>query len=202
MTTPRNVKVKLVVLALSALVALAGCTSDPLAEQYASGSNQNYISGDGTVRVIAPADRDAPVDFTSVTTDGKAVSSDDYRGTVLVLNFWYAACPPCRVEAPDLQKLFTEFDGKGATFLGVNVRDQADTSNAFAADAGITYPSVIDANNGNMLLAFAGTVAPNAVPTTLVIDKEGRVAARFLGLVDAPSTLKTIITETIAEEAD
>jgi peroxiredoxin len=193
------VRLTAAVLAVAAVIALAGCASDPLAEQYASGSNQNYISGDGTVRVIAPADRGKPIDFKSVTADGTEVSSDDYRGKVLVLNFWYAACPPCRVEAPDLQKLFTEFDGAGATFLGVNVRDQADTSNAFATDAGITYPSVIDANNGNMLLAFAGTVAPNAVPTTLVIDKQGRVAARFLGLIDAPSTLKTIITETIAE---
>jgi peroxiredoxin len=193
------VRLTVAVAAVAVTVALAGCASDPLAEQYASGSNQNYISGDGTVRVIAQADRGKPIDFKSVTADGTAVSSADYRGKVLVLNFWYAACPPCRVEAPDLQKLFTEFDGKGATFLGVNVRDQADTSNAFATDAGITYPSVIDANNGNMLLAFAGTVAPNAVPTTLVIDKQGRVAARFLGLVDAPSTLRTIITETIAE---
>jgi peroxiredoxin len=193
------VKFRAVVLTVAVVVALAGCTSDPLAEQYASGSNQNYISGDGTVRVIAQDDRGKPIDFKSVTADGTAVSAANYRGVVLVLNFWYAACPPCRVEAPDLQKLFEEFDGKGATFLGVNVRDQADTSNAFAMKAGITYPSVIDANDGNMLLAFAGTVAPNAVPTTLVIDKKGRVAARFLGLVDSPSTLRTIITETIAE---
>ena len=186
--------------ALLLVAVLAGCAAnDPLAHQYESGTNQNYISGDGSVTVIAAADRDDPVAFSGTTDAGDEISSDDYAGQVVVINFWYAACPPCRVEAPDLQKLHEDFDGK-ASFLGVNVRDQADTAKTFAKDAGITYPSVIDANEGNMLLAFAGTVAPNAVPTTLVIDKKGRVAARFLGLVNAPSTLKTIITETIAED--
>jgi peroxiredoxin len=103
------------------------------------------------------------------------------------------------VEAPDLEKLFNQFDGKGATFLGVNIRDQAATAASFAKSWGVTFPSVIDTNNGNLLLAFAGTVAPNAVPTTLVIDKKGRVAARILGQVDSPSTLKAIISDTIAE---
>jgi peroxiredoxin len=182
-----------------AALALAGCASDPLAEQYASGTNQNYISGDGSVKVIAPADRGDPVTFEAKTDTGDTVSSNDYAGEVLVINFWYAACPPCRVEAPDLAALAKNFDGNGASFLGVNVRDQAATARTFESEVGIEYPSVIDANEGNMQLAFAGTVAPNAVPTTLVIDKKGRVAARFLGLIEAPSTLKTIITETIAE---
>ncbi len=186
--------------ALLLVAALAGCTTaDPLANQYESGTNQNYISGDGSVTVIAVADRDDPVSFTATTDDGDEISSDDYAGQVLVLNFWYAGCPPCRVEAPGLQKLHEDL-ADTASFLGVNVRDQADTAKTFEKEVGITYPSVIDANEGNMLLAFAGTVAPNAVPTTLVIDKKGRVAARFLGLIDAPSTLKTIITETIAED--
>ena len=80
------------------------------------------------------------------------------------------------------------------------MRDQAENARNFAEKWGITYPSVIDANDGNMLYAFAGTVAPNAVPTTLVIDKQGRVAARILGLVSEPSTLKSIISDVIAED--
>jgi len=191
---------KLGVIALLAVTVLAGCSADPLAEQYASGSTQNYISGDGSLTAIAVEDRGEAVDFTAETASGATVDSKDFAGEVLVVNFWYAACPPCRVEAPDLEALHTEFDGKGASFLGVNVRDQADTAATFEAETGITYDSVIDANDGNMMLAFAGTVAPNAVPTTLVIDKKGRVAARFLGLIEAPSALRTIIDETIAEE--
>jgi peroxiredoxin len=186
--------------ALLLVVGLAGCAPDPLAEQYASGSMQNYISGDGSLTTIAEENREAPVEFEGVTSDGETVSSDDYAGEVLVLNFWYAACPPCRVEAPDLEKLHLSLQGDGASFLGVNVRDQADTARTFETETGVTYPSVIDANDGNLLFAFAGTVAPNAVPTTLVIDKQGRVAARILGQVDSPSALDTIIRDTIAEK--
>lgn len=181
------------------LLVLSGCAADPLAQQYESGTNQNYISGDGTLTVIAVEDRDDPIAFESETDAGEPVSSADFEGQVVVVNFWYAACPPCRVEAPDLEALHQEFDGEGASFLGVNVRDQAETAAGFEKEFGISYPSVIDANDGNMLLAFAGTVAPNAVPTTIVLDKQGRVAARFLGLIEEPSILKTIIRETIAE---
>jgi thiol-disulfide isomerase/thioredoxin len=191
--------VKRLIPAAIVLLLLSGCAADPLAELYQSGSNQNYISGDGTLTLIAPEDRGDPIVFESETDTGAAVSSDDYLGEVVVINFWYAACPPCRVEAPDLEALHQKFDGEGASFLGVNVRDQAETAAGFEKEFGITYPSVIDANNGNMLLAFAGTVAPNAVPTTLVLDAQGRVAARFLGLISEPTTLKTIIAETIAE---
>jgi len=85
-------------------------------------------------------------------------------------------------------------------FLGVNVRDQAAQSLSFAETLGVTYPSVMDADDGNLLLAFAGTVAPNAVPTTLVIDRQGRVAARFLGAIDGASSLTTIVNDTLAED--
>jgi peroxiredoxin len=191
--------VKRLVVAAVALALLAGCSADPLAQQYQSGTNQNYISGDGTLTLIDIADRGPAIEFEGETAEGSRVSSADFAGEVVVLNFWYAACPPCRVEAPDLQALHEQFDGAGAQFLGVNVRDQAATAAGFEREFGITYPSVIDANEGSMLLAFAGTVAPNAVPTTLVIDKQGRVAARFLGLIDEPGILRTIINETIAE---
>ena len=190
---------KALALAALALLVLAGCAADPLATQYENGTNQNYISGDGSLTVIAEADRGPAVEFEGETDAGELVSSADYAGEVLVINFWYAACPPCRLEAPDLQALAEQFDGEGASFLGVNVRDQAENARNFAEKWGISYPSVIDANDGNMLYAFAGTVAPNAVPTTLVIDKQGRVAARFLGLVSEPSTLEAIINDVIAE---
>jgi len=184
---------------LFSVALLAGCASDPLAEQFAAGTQKNYISGSGDISVIAAADRGAPVTWTGTTDSGDLLSSSDYAGKVVVLNFWYAACPPCRVEAPDLEALHTLYLDEGAVFVGVNVRDQAATALTFAQDAGVTYPSIIDTNTGNLLLAFAGTVAPNAVPTTLVIDKQGRVAARFLGAIDGKSTLSTIIRETIAE---
>jgi thiol-disulfide isomerase/thioredoxin len=184
------------VLAVSALV-LAGCSNDPLAEQYLEGSNKGYISGDGTVTEVDAADRGEPIAFEGTDEHGEPVSSADYLGEVLVLNFWYAGCAPCRAEAPLLEEVNAEYGGDGASFLGVNVRDQAATAVSFAETYGITYPSVVD-TDGAMQLAFAGTFAPNAVPTTLVIDPEGRVAARILGRVSEASILDTLVKANLA----
>lgn len=181
-----------------ALGLLAGCSSDPLAAQFRSGDSKQYIAGDGTVTEIPLADRTAAVAFTGTTEAGASIDSTQYLGQVLVLNFWYAGCAPCRAEAPALETLNAKYTGNGATFLGVNVRDQAATAVAFAKSFGITYPSVID-TNGAVQLAMSGVVAPNAVPTTLVIDKQGRVAARILGQATAPSILDTLISSAVAE---
>lgn len=202
LTTSRSARVRGIALALLAAGALAvtGCTaSDPLAEQYRSGTGQGYISGDGAYTVIAVEERGEPVTFEGEIESGETVSSDDYRGEVLVVNFWYAACPPCRAEAADLEAIAQQFAPDGVSFLGVNIYDQAPTALAFADEFGVTYPSILDANDGSTRLAFAGQVAPNAVPTTLVLDREGRVAARISGLLTEPSTLRAMITDTLAE---
>ncbi|RNE62092.1 TlpA family protein disulfide reductase [Cryobacterium tepidiphilum] len=183
----------------AATLALTGCSSDPLAEQYRAGTNKGYIAGDGSVTEIPAAKRGEPVEFSGTTASGDTVTSHELAGTVVVLNFWYAGCAPCRAEAPDLAKLSEEFDGKGAQFLGVNVRDQAASVTAFNASYDIRYPSVLDVNDGSMQQAFSGTIPPNAVPTTLVLDGSGRVAARILGELEAPSILETLIRDTIAE---
>ena len=188
-------------LALVAAVALAGCTAtDPLAEQYREGTGQGYISGDGAYTLFAPEERAAPIEFEGEIETGETVSSDDYRGDVLVVNFWYAGCPPCRLEAPDLEALAQQFADEGVSFLGVNIYDQAPTALSFAKEFGVTYPSILDVNDGRVRLAFAGQVAPTAVPTTLVLDREGRVAARIAGLVSEPSVLRSMIADTLAEE--
>ena len=193
----------IVIRALTGLAAaallLTSCASDPLAEQYREGSNKGYIAGDGSVTEIAIAERGDPFDFAGLIETGERVTSADYRGEVTVVNFWYASCAPCRAEADDLQSLNAQFDGQGARFLGVNVRDQAPNALAFAETYSITYPSVLDVLDGAMQLAFSGTIPPNAVPTTLVPDAEGRVAARILGAIPAASILETLITDAIAE---
>lgn len=196
-----NARARLVaVLAAVALLA-TGCTSanDELADQYRSGENLNYISGDGTVTEFDAEERQEPVAFEGVVEDGSEVSSEDYAGDVLVVNFWYAECPPCRAEAELLEQTHQAYRDQGVEFLGVNVRNQADTALAFSRTFGITYPSIMDADTGSAQLAFAGTVAPNAVPTTLILDREGRVASRILGQVTDESTFNTLIRDTIAE---
>ncbi|GHD46076.1 thiol-disulfide isomerase [Mycetocola manganoxydans] len=184
---------------IAATLTLTGCASDPLAEQYKEGNNKGYIAGDGSVTEIPKAERGESITFSGTTEGGENISSEDFDGEVLVVNFWYASCAPCRAEAPMLQELSAEHDGKGAQFIGVNVYDQADTALSFNDTYGITYPSILDVQDGAVKLAFTGTVPPKAVPTTLVLDKEGRVAARILGQLKEASILGTLIRDAIAE---
>ncbi|MCI4658475.1 TlpA family protein disulfide reductase [Cryobacterium sp. ZS14-85] len=185
--------------AVAVTIALTACASDPLAAQYREGSGKNYIAGDGTVTEIAPANRQKPVDFSGTLESGATTTAAEYRDNVLVLNFWYAGCAPCRAEAPDLQSLWVKYQDSGVSFLGVNIRDQVGTALAFASTYGVTYPSVIDANGGTMQLAFSGIVAPNAVPTTLVVDTKGRVSSRILGRIPDASVLDALIKTALAE---
>ena len=184
---------------LAVVTVLSGCASDPLAEDYLNGGNENYISGSGITEVPI-ADRADPVRFSGVTDSGETIDSADYLGEVLVVNFWYASCEPCRQEAADLEALSEKYEGNGAEFVGVNIYDGAETSLAFGRKFGVGYPSLLDAEAGKVRLAFAGDVSPKAVPTTFVLDAEGRIAARILGQLQERSILDTLVRDTIAED--
>lgn len=187
--------------AVALALTLGACTGsgDELAAQYREGTGQNYISGDGALTILAPESRATPVEFSGETDLGDTFSSADYAGQVMVVNFWYAGCPPCRLEAADLEAVYQEFKDQGVVFVGVNIMDQAPTALTFAKEFGVTYPSVLDANDGAVRLAFSGQIAPNAVPTTLVLDKDGRVAGRISGLLSDPEVLVGMI-ESVLEE--
>ncbi|MEE1621319.1 TlpA family protein disulfide reductase [Zafaria sp. Z1313] len=186
---------------LAAVVPLAACSAveDPLAKQAREGDNKNYIAGDGSVQEYAAESRGEPVRLTGTLYDGTDIDSSAWVGRVTVLNFWYAACAPCRVEAPHLVELYEEFQDQGVDFLGVNVRDQKATAEAFERNFKIPYPSAPD-TTGSILMGLTQYVNPRAVPTTLVLDKQGRVAARVLGAIEK-STLKTLIADRVAEPA-
>ena len=188
---------------VAAVLVLSGCSSDSggLAKQYGNGTTQNYISGDGAVTEVATDKRTDAVDFSAKDTDGDTVSSKALKGKVVVLNFWYAGCPPCRAEAKYLNKVHDEYAGKDVQFIGVNVRDERGTAAAFERTFGIDYPTVLDQKTGEMQLALSGQIAPNAVPATIVLDKQGRVAARVLGAVDGPSILDTLVGDELAGKA-
>ncbi|MEU5467919.1 TlpA disulfide reductase family protein [Glutamicibacter protophormiae] len=181
-------------------LALAGCstTDDNLAQQANAGGDKGYVAGDGSVSEYAPADRGEPVAFDAEMFDGSSVTAESLRGRPAVVNFWYAGCAPCRAEAPDLVALHGEYKDQ-AQFLGVNLRDQQATAEAFERNFGVDYPSASDLN-GAVLLALSDYVPPQAVPTTLVLDSKGRVAARVLGKADK-STLDALIKDTVAETA-
>ncbi|MGM7669016.1 TlpA family protein disulfide reductase [Microbacterium sp. A93] len=182
-------------------VALTACTADPVAEQFLEGDDKGYISAEFTVVEIAPDDRGAPVEFGGVTESGDEFDSADIAGDVTVVNFWYAACGPCRVEAKDLESVWQEYEGDGVSFVGVNTYDQPDTARAFAEEYGVTYPSLMDVDNGDAKLAFATVTPIQATPTTLVLDKQGRVAARIIGQLKGPSVLSTLVKDALAESA-
>ncbi len=187
----------MVALAAVALL-LAGCTTDPLAEDYLDGGNENYITGTGLVEV-PEASRADPIEFEGLTESGQTVSRADYAGQVLVVNFWYADCPPCRAEAPDFVALSEQYAGAGASFLGVNIYDSAERALSFSREFDVEYPSLLDSQSGEVRLAFAGEVPPKAVPTTFVLDQDGRIAARILGQLQDRSILDTIVGDVIEE---
>jgi peroxiredoxin len=196
------VKRRILAVAAAALAVgalLSGCANDELAKQYTSGDDKNYIAGSG-VTELKPADRAAPIDFSGKTDTGKTFSSKADRGDVLVVNFWYAGCPPCRAEASDLTKIAARYKAKGVQFIGVNTRDSATTAQSFDTEFKVTYPSILDADGGAVQLAFSGSMRPNSTPTTFVIDREGRIAARIAGDIAAqPSTLTSLIDTALAE---
>ena len=180
-----------------AATLLAGCASDPLADQFRAGDNKNYIAGDGTVTEFALGSRPGFEAFVGTTESGQVLDSAAFEGNVIVMNWWYSACAPCRAEASDLAMLSVEFEDS-VQFVGVNVRDTAETALAFDRNFGIEYPSLIDAQSGQVSLAFTGVVSPQAVPTTIVIDRDGKVASRILGRIEA-SILRTLI-QTVVDQ--
>ncbi|GAB2527681.1 thiol-disulfide isomerase/thioredoxin [Paramicrobacterium agarici] len=184
--------------ALASVLLVAGCSSDPLAEQYKEGSSKGYIAGDGSIMEIAESNRGEPVDFSGTTESGDEISSSDLVGDVVVVNFWYASCAPCRAEAPILDKVFEEYSDDGVEFVGVNLRDQPGTAASFNDTYDVGYSSIIDVDTGSVKLAFADTVPPNSVPTTIVLDKQGRVAARILGAIEDTSILSTLVEDALA----
>jgi thiol-disulfide isomerase/thioredoxin len=190
-----------VVALVVATLALGGCVAnDPLADQV---SEENYTSSDGSITELAVSNRAAPLTFeSSNTSDGSTIRASDYLGSVLIVNFWFAACPPCRFEAPDLAELANEYADRGVQFLGVNVYDDVAVANSFERDFTIPYPSILDAETGELRLAFAGELSPNGVPTTIIVDREGRAASRLSGAIFDRAVFEEMIESVLAEPVE
>lgn len=181
------------VLALVTGLALTACSSSSSNEQ----SNSRYISGDGSVVVVPEAERVAAPEITGETLDGKSFNLADYKGKVVPLNIWASWCAPCRAEAPALEQLSRELGPKGVQFVGINTRDTKPAAQAFVKRFDLTYPDVWDPD-GKIQLQFRGTLPPQAIPSTLVVDRQGRVAARILGKIDR-TQMRELLTDLLAE---
>jgi thiol-disulfide isomerase/thioredoxin len=202
MTTPgrrRSMLASTVALVVGASVAIAACTPDPnsVAGQAASGDRKGYVSGDGTVTQIEPARRGEPIALKGTLLDGTPWSVEEARGKVVVLNVWGQWCPPCVAEMPILQKSWASLSaaGKPVVFVGLDVRDSPETAASFLTKAQVTFPS-LRYDGGVPLLALKGK-APT-IPATVVLDAQGRIAARILGPV-TEATLGGVVDDALKE---
>lgn len=146
---------------------------------------------------VASADRAEPLALTGPTLDGGTLDLADYRGRIVVLNNWASWCAPCREETPALVDLATSSDPADVAVVGMNVTDEHDAAVAFAKEFAMPYPSIEDPE-GRLLAQIPG-VPPSSLPSTVVLDREGRVAARIIGGTDAIE-LGTMIARVMAEQ--
>ncbi|MFD6425465.1 TlpA family protein disulfide reductase [Streptomyces sp. NPDC060198] len=164
------------------------------------GGDTNFVTGNGGISTLPVKDRPTAPKIEGTTLQGKALDVADYKGKVVVINVWGSWCGPCRAEAKHFAAVSQETAGQGVQFVGINTRDtQKDAAVNFEADAGITYPSLYD-RVGKLILRFPkGTLNPQTIPSTVVIDREGRIAARTLQALDAEQ-LHKMIDPLIAEK--
>ncbi len=179
-----------------AVVALTGCGSDGRVEPAAQAG---FVEGSGIVTIVDADDREPAPEFSGPTLDGGEFDLAEQAGNVVVLNVWGSWCAPCRAEAPALAAVANETADDGVVFVGVNTRDTTSAAQAFEDEFDVPYPSVVD-TDGRRLLAFRDTLPPAAIPSTLVIDRDGNMAARVLGEITETS-LAALVGDVAAEPA-
>ncbi|MFI7010451.1 TlpA family protein disulfide reductase [Streptomyces sp. NPDC050145] len=198
-TTPAT-KRRTAVLATGAAVAALLLTACGPGGTSGGGDSTNFVSSTGGISTVAKSDRGTAPVLSGKDLEGKPLSTADHEGKVLVINVWGSWCPPCRAEAKYFAKVAKESDPKDVQFLGIDTRDpQTDQAIAFEKDYGIPYPSFYDPS-GKLLLKFKkGTLNPQGIPNTLVIDRDGKIAARSLKALNE-KTLHQLIDPVIAEK--
>ena len=183
------------ILALTGLLLVACGQAEGSA---GSGSGEFDFTGPTPSGEVVPvAERSVAPEFSGELLDGTAFDSTSLAGDIVVLNFWGSWCAPCRIETPEFQLVYEEVGAQGVQFLGVDVKDERQLAIAFYADKGVEYPSIFDPR-GEVALAFRGFPA-NAVPSTILIDREGRVAAVHTAAV-AAEDLRSALSALLAEE--
>jgi thiol-disulfide isomerase/thioredoxin len=183
--------------AAAALLGVAACGGGATAQDTTVGNGSSFVAGTYGTTVFGPGSRPAAPQVSGTMLNGAAFRLSADRGDVVVMNFWGSWCTPCREEAPGLGALARHFSGADVRFLGVDIRDDPASAEAFMRSYRISYPSLNDPND-LVALDFRGTAPPAGIPTTLVIDASGRIAARVIGPVSYGG-LRALITQAAAE---
>lgn len=171
---------------------LTGCSS------LSGTGDKGYITGTGVPVEVVAQDRGPAIELTGTDLDGNDVDLADLRGKPVVVNVWWSQCPPCRVEQPDLNEAYDEL-GDQVAFVGINIRDSsADAARSYVRGFEVPYASIYSAD-GSALLPFAGTLNPRAIPSTVVLDDQGRIAASVSGRVPTTQTLVSLAEKVIDE---
>lgn len=166
--------------ALALVAALASCSTSG---DSASGT-KGYISGPGVVVTVKPADRSTVPEVKGEGLSGNEIDLSDYRGKVIVLNVWASWCPPCRAEIDDVIAAHDKLPD--VEFIGVNNRDERSAAEAFVRVQGVPYDSLYD-ESGAIMLDISPSLRPDSLPSTMVIDPQGRIAALVLGQITTPT---------------
>ncbi|WP_431982555.1 TlpA family protein disulfide reductase [Streptomyces qinglanensis] len=146
-----------------------------------SSGDTKFVQGTGEITEVPKSRRSSVPDLVGPSVDGKELKLSDFKGKVVVLNVWGSWCSPCRAEAPNLAKVARDTEDQGVRFVGINTRD-LDKANAkaFERNYDVDYPSFYDPS-GKLILKFPkNTLSPQAIPSTLILDKDGKVAVRAL----------------------
>jgi len=178
----------------SLVVVLSACGGGGASNATAG---QGFIAGDGSIVLLDPDQRVAAPDFTGTTLTDESFALVEHRGEVIAINVWASWCGPCRAEAPALEAVWTQNRANGFLMLGLDTRDSLAAAQGFVRNYAITFPSVVD-TDGQIQLLFAGSLPPQAIPSTVIVDKQGRVAARVLGPT-SQATLQGLIDSLLAE---
>lgn len=182
--------------AVAALV-LSACSSGGTS---GGSGNTNFITGSDGIATVKKGDRQAAPDLSGKTIDGKTLSTADYKGKVLVVNVWGSWCSPCRAEADNLVQVAKATADKDVQFVGLNTRDTStDPAVAFEKKYQVPYPSLYDPTGKLMLRFKKGTLNPQAIPSTIVIDRDGKIAARALQAL-SEEKLREMLDPVIAEK--
>ncbi|MER8011391.1 TlpA disulfide reductase family protein [Streptomyces sp. NPDC094149] len=183
--------------AAAAALTLSACSSGGTS---GGGGDTNFVMGKDGISTVKKGERSAAPDLSGKTIDGSSLDVASYKGKVVVLNLWGSWCAPCRAEAPNLEKVSRDLKAKDVQFVGINTRDaQIANARAFEKQYGVSFPSLYDPTGKLMLRFKKGTLNPQAIPSTLVLDRRGKIAARSLAAL-SEDKLRAMIDPVLAEK--